>query len=123
MVEEETGLVAGFTIEMNDAFGQFKSLDDLVGETVANATREWKRMENMIGGGVGIGRAAADMHAFGATADRELRNVARAEAAAEKSAEALTRKIQKQTETFGLNASQIRNMNAEMRATEAEALG
>jgi len=123
MVEEETGLVAGFTIDLDDAFGGLKSLDDIFGTTVADMIREWKKVENVVGADKVFERATAEVRAFGTSADRELRAVARATNAAEKSAEALTRKIRSQTETFNMSASEIRNMNAELRATEAEARG
>lgn len=63
------------------------------------------------------------MVSFGNATTREMANVARETARAEKSGESMARQLQRQAETFGKSASEIRNMRAEMRALDAEQRG
>lgn len=119
------GLEVGFAINFGDAFGQLRSLDDILGETAARAVREFKQVEAATAGlaGGGLASAVRGMETFGNAATRELANVAKATKQAEKSAEDMTRQVQRQIDVFGKSTSEIRQMRVEMKALAAEKLG
>ncbi|WP_257554151.1 hypothetical protein [Sphingobium sp. CFD-2] len=116
-------LEVGFAIDFSDSFGQLNSLDDLIGTASANAVREFQKMEAATKGVVNLGGATAQVTTFGAAASRELANVARDTNRAERAGEAMVRQIERQIETFGKSAAELRQMRAEMRAAEADSRG
>lgn len=123
MDSEVPALEVGFEINLYDAFGQLRSLDDLLGETAANAVREFSRIEAISKNAVNMGNATAQMTTFGNAASKEMQSVAKDTKKAEKAAEAMIRQIERQVEVFGKSSSEIRQMRAEMRALDAEQRG
>jgi LAS superfamily LD-carboxypeptidase LdcB len=116
-------LEVGFGIDTAGAFGSLIGLDGKIDETVANAVQEFARVEAATKGAVNLAGATAQVTSFGNAATRELAAAARASANAERAGEAMVRQLQRQTETFGKTASEIRNMRAEQRALNAEQRG
>lgn len=123
MDDDAPTLSVGFAIDFHDSFGKLKSLDDIIGSTAADAVREFERIKAASNGALNLGPATASVTAFGNAATRELANVARENARVEKSGEGMVRQMQRQAETFGKTASEIRQMRAELRAVEAESRG
>lgn len=116
-------LSVGFNIDFRDSFGQVKSLDDMFGEAATHIFREAQKIEQATGGMVKLDRATGQFTTFGSAATRELEQVRQATARTEKSGESLVRQLERQTQTFGKTASEIRQMRAELRATDAESRG
>lgn len=123
MDEDGATLEVGFAIDFHDSFGQLRSLDDVVGDVAANVFREFQRVEQASKGAISMGSATAQVTAFGNAASRELAQVARDSARVERAGEGIVRQMNRQIEVFGKNASEIRQMRAEMRAVEAESRG
>ncbi|MCW2395893.1 MULTISPECIES: phage tail length tape measure family protein [unclassified Sphingobium] len=116
-------LEVGFAIETSGSFEELMRLQEAMGSTEAKVVAEAARIEQATGGMVKVGGATAQVTAFGNAATREMREVARETARAERSGEAMVRQLTRQVETFGKTASEIRQMRAELRAVEAENRG
>lgn len=123
MDEDGATLEVGFAIDFHDSFGQLRSLDDVVGDVAAKTFREFQRIEQASRGAVNMGAATAQVTAFGNAASRELAQVAKDASRVERAGEGIVRQMTRQIEVFGKNASEIRQMRAEMRAVEAESRG
>lgn len=121
--DDNAALSVGFRIDFHDAAGQLRSLDDIIGKTAADTVRQFQRIEAATKGSIDLGGATARITAFGGAATREMENVRRATASAEKSGEAMVRQLDRQVQSFGKTTSEIRQMRAELRATEAESRG
>lgn len=123
MSDDSPTLEVGFAIDFNNSFGDLKTLDDLIGTTQANAVREFQKIEQASRGAVNLSGATAQFTTFGGAATRELASVARETSRAEKAAEGMVRQLDRQAQTFGKNATEIRQMRAELRAVAAEDRG
>jgi hypothetical protein len=116
-------LGVGFEIDTASAFGNLSTLDDAIGKAAADAVRDFQKIEAASKSAVNLAGATAQVTAFANAETRELANVARARNAAEKAGEGMVRQMQRQVETYGKTAAEIRNMRAEMRALAAEEQG
>ncbi|KQS03103.1 hypothetical protein ASG11_01505 [Sphingomonas sp. Leaf357] len=116
-------LSVGFTIDADGAFGQIQTLDDVIGTAAANAVREWQRVQAVMGGGLKLASSMAEMTAYGNASTRAALDTAKAQAAAERAGDGMVRQLQRQIDTFGKTSSEIRNMNAELKATAADSSG
>ncbi len=115
-------LGVGFLIDPGGSFSELQRLQAVMGSTEAKVLQDAAQIERATSGMI-KGTATAQVTTFGSAATREMRNVARETAAAERSGEAMVRQLTRQAETFGKTASQIRNMRAEQRALVAESSG
>lgn len=125
MTEDGNTLGVGFEIDFLDSFGKLKSLDALIGEAAANATREFKQIQQSIDNAV-PGTALAKIRAYGIGLDEatvELRKLKAETKSAERSGEDMVRQLQRQVDVFGKTSSEIRNFRAEQRAATAESRG
>lgn len=122
MDDDAAALQICFHIDFGESFGGLKTLDDMIGTTAADAVREFQRIKAAVDNGTDLGAAAARFSTFGSAATRELENVRVATNRAEKSAEGMILKLNRQAETFGMNASEIRQYRAEMLAAQADSL-
>lgn len=116
-------LEVGFEIDFFDSFGQLKTLDDLIGAGAASAVREFQKIETASRDAVDLRTATAEIRSFGNASTRELANVSRDMARAEKSGEALSRQLDRQASTFGKSREEIRRMKVETAALAAEQSG
>jgi hypothetical protein len=121
--DEAPNLGVGFEIDTASAFGSLQTLDDAIGTAAADAVREFQKIEAASKSAVNLAGATAQVTTFANAETRELSNVARARASAEKSGEGMVRQMQRSVETFGKTTSEIRNMRAELRAVAAEEQG
>lgn len=112
-------LEVGFAINFGDAFGQLRSLDDIIGEASANAVREFNRLE-AAARGVDLAGATASAKTFGSEASRAAEDARMAFNQAERAGESLSRQLEKQASTFGMTREQIRAMKVETAALAAE---
>ncbi|TCD04279.1 hypothetical protein EYB45_08515 [Erythrobacteraceae bacterium CFH 75059] len=123
MNEASPTLEVGFAIDPESSFDTLRQLqaamDTTEGKIVADAAKIEAATRNM----VNLGNGTAQVTAFGNAHSREMQGVVRDRNAAEKAGEGLVRQMQRQAETFGKTASEIRNMRAEQRALAAESQG
>jgi len=116
-------LEVGFQIDFGDAFGNLRSLDDILGEAAAQAVREFQKMEQASKGAIDLSGATAQIRSFAGTASRELRLVTletnRIEAAGEK----LVRQLENQNSAFGRSRDTLLGMKVETAALAAEQKG
>lgn len=123
MVDGSPTLSVGFEIDFQDAFGQLRTMEDIVGDVAAKTFQEFKRMEKASAGAINMGSATAQMKAFGNATTREMQSAARATAIAEKAGERLLRQLERQNDTYGKSRSELRMMKAETAALAAEQQG
>jgi hypothetical protein len=116
-------LEVGFAIETGGSFEQLLQLQRVMDSAEAKIVADAANIERATGGMVKLGGATAQVTVFGNAATREMANATRATNQAERSGEALVRQMQRQVDTFGKTASEVRNMRAEMRALAAEQRG
>lgn len=123
MDDDSPTLGVGFAISTGGSFDELLRLQQMMGSTEGRVVAEAAKIERATAGMVAVGSGAAQISSFGNVATRELQSVARATNAAERSAEGMVRQLNRQIETFGKSATEIRQMRAEMRAVEAENRG
>lgn len=123
MEDGTPALEVGFAINTGGSFDELVRLQNVMDSTEGKVLADAARIEKATGGMVNLGGATASITAFGNAHTREMQNVIRDRNAAEKSGEGMIRQLQRQAETFGKTATEIRNMRAEMRAVAAEAQG
>ena len=116
-------LEVGFAIDAGGSFDQLAQLQRVMDSAEAKIVADAAAIERATGGMVKLGGATAQVTSFGGAATREMANATRATNQAEKAGEALVRQLQRQAETYGKTATEIRNMRAEQRALAAEAQG
>jgi hypothetical protein len=116
-------LEVGFAIDTGGSFDEIKRLQQLMDSAEARIVADAKTIERATGSMVNLGGATAQISSFGNAASRDLQSVARETARAEKAAEAMVRQLQRQAETYGMTASQVRAFRAEQKAVEAESRG
>ena len=123
MEDGAPALGVGFLIDPEGSFDTLAQLQAVMDSTEARILRDAARIEQATGGMVNLTGATAQITTFGNTTSRELASVARDTNRAEKAGESLVRQLDRQIETFGKSASEIRQMRAEMRAAAAEERG
>lgn len=116
-------LEVGFAVAFGDSFAELARLNGVIDDATANAMKEFAAVERASKSMVNLSGATAQMTSFGNASTREMANATRATNQAEKAGEALVRQLQRQAETYGKTASEIRNMRAEQKALAAEAQG
>jgi hypothetical protein len=116
-------LEVGFRIDTGGSFSALDQLASKMDTTEVSVLADAKRIEQATGGMVKMASGTAQIVSFGNAATREMQSVAVATGRAEKSGEAMVRQLQRQVETFGKTSAEIRQMRAELRATEAEQRG
>ncbi|MGW8190166.1 phage tail length tape measure family protein [Sphingomonas hankookensis] len=123
MADNAPALEVGFEIDAGSAFGTMDRLEAGMASTQASMVADAKRIEQATGNMVNLAGATAEVKAFGNASSKAMRDATRETARAEKSGEALVRALNRQAAEFGKTRSEIRNMNAELRAVEAESRG
>lgn len=116
-------LEVGFAITTGASEAEILRLAQVMDSTEAKIVSDAAAIERATAGMVNLGGATANIRSFGNDATRELQNIRRETANAEKSGERYARQLQRQVEVFGKSASEIRNMRAEQRALVAESSG
>lgn len=105
----------GFDIGFGDSFGQLARLDDLIGDTAANAVREFAKLEQAAGN-VTMGGTVIQMDSFRHAATRTALDLAKVE----KAGESLSRQMERQISTFGMSRAEIQRLKVETAALNAE---
>lgn len=123
MDEDNASLSVGFSIEFGDAFGQLRTLDDIIGEVQARAVREFQKMEQASKGAVNLGPAVVTIQAFGNAVSREAKVAAQELGRVERAGEALVAQLERQNSTFGKSRDEVRAMKVETAALAAEERG
>lgn len=123
MDNETPGLGVGFTIDPEGSFETLRQIQAAMNTTEAKVVAEAAKIEKATSGMVNLGGATAQIATFGNSTSREMALVARDTNRAEKAGEQLVRQLNRQVETFGKTASEVRQMRAELRAAEAESRG
>lgn len=116
-------LEVGFQIDFGDAFGNLRSLDDILGEAAAHAVREFQKMEQASKGAIDLSGATTQIRSFAGTASRELRLVALETARIEAAGEKLVGQLERQNSTFGKTRDELLGMKVETAALAAEQKG
>ena len=122
MNEGNATLEVGFEIQTNRSFAELQRLQTMMDSTEGKMLAAAGSIERATAGMVGQ-TATANVTTFGNASTRAMQTAARETANAEKAGERLVAQLQRQTSTFGKTASEIRTMNAEMRATAAASQG
>jgi len=122
MDDETPGIEIGVEINTGGGFRQLETLDDLIGETAANAVREFKRVEAAIGG-LSLSGATAQVRTFGSAYETEMQAASRSTNQVEKSAEAMIRSLSRQAQTYGMTTAEARAFRIEQQAIAAESKG
>ncbi|WP_347271790.1 hypothetical protein [Rhizorhabdus histidinilytica] len=117
------GLGVGFEIDTGDSFGSITKLDDVIGETAANAVRQFAAIEQASKGAVSLGSATAGVTTFGAAATREMETARQAANKLEKQSDGLIRSLERQGAAFGKPREELRAMKVETMALALEQAG
>lgn len=122
-VIDDAALSVGFLIDPGEAFSGLRQIQELMQSTEYKVVQEAKRIEQATSGMIKPANAIAGIQAIGTAQSRESANLIRDSHRAEKAAEGMIRQLERQTETFGKSASEIRRMRAETKALAAENAG
>lgn len=120
--DDNATLSVGFKIDFHDALGKLKTLDDIIGKTAADTVRQFQRIEAATNGAIDLGGATARITSFGAAATKELESVRRETTRLEQEGERLVKRLERQAQTFGMTAAEIRQMDAAAKAARLEQL-
>lgn len=123
MEDGPPALGVGFEIDAAAAFGTIDRLEGGMDAATNSIVADAKRIEQATGDMVNLGGATAEVNTFGNAATKALRETARETARTERAGEGMVRALSRQASEFGKTRSEIRNMNAELRATEADSRG
>lgn len=110
-------------IDMFVNYDEVLKMQSVMDSTEGKIIRNAKAIEQATGGMVKLSGGIVQMTTFGNAATRELESVRRATNRAENAGESMVRQLNRQIETFGKTASEIRDMRVELRAVEAESRG
>ncbi len=116
-------LEVGFLIDTSNSFEELAQLQRAMDSTEGQLLQQAQSIERATGKMVNLGGATAAVSTFGAAATRELQAAANAQKAAEKSGEALSRQLDRQTSAFGRTREEMRAMKVAAAALAAEQQG
>ena len=116
-------LGVGFAIDASGSHEELLRLQATMDTVQGRIFSDAAKIEKATGGMINIAGVTTQVRTFGNAATRELRDVARAAAQAEKSGEALVRQLERQGATFGKSRSELRGMKVETAALAAEQAG
>lgn len=122
-MEDEPGLGVGFTIDAGGSFEVLRQLEAAMDTTEARIVKEAASIERATGGMISLGGATAAVTSFGNATTREMQNVVREKARAERAGERLVRQLEREIDAFGKTKSELRQMRAEEAALAAERTG
>lgn len=123
MDDGSPALEVGFAINPEGSFETLRQLQAAMDTAEARIVADAAQIERATGGMVSLGGATAQITSFGNAASRELASAAREMARAEKSGEALSRQLDRQSATFGKSREELRHMKVETAALAAEQQG
>ncbi len=123
MNDSAPALEVGFDINTGASHLALDRLETAMGAAEASVVADAKRIEQATGNMVNVTGATAQITGFGNAGSRALKDLQRETAQAERSGEGLARSLSRQSQEFGKSRSEIRNMNAELRAVAAESKG
>lgn len=123
MDADEPGLGVGFAIDAGGSFEVLRQLEAAMDTTEARIVKEAASIERATGGMINLGGATAQVTAFGNATTREMQNVIRDRARAERAGERLVRQIEREIDAFGKTKAELRQMRAEEAALAAERTG
>lgn len=116
-------LEVGFDINTGTSVLSLGRLETAMGAAEASVLADAKRIEQATGNMVNLTGATAQITGFGNAGSRAMKDLQRETAQAERSGEGMARNLARQSQEFGKSRSEIRNMNAELRAVAAESKG
>lgn len=116
-------LGVGFAIDASGSHEELLRLQATMDTVQGRIFSDAAKIEKATGGMINIAGVTTQVRTFGNAATRELRDVARATAQAEKSGELLVRQLERQGATFGKSRSELRGMKVETAALAAEQAG
>lgn len=122
-MEDEPGLGVGFAIDAGGSFEVLRQLEAAMDTAEARIVKEAASIERATGGMINLGGSTAQVTAFGNASTREMQNVARDKARAERAGERLVRQIEREIDAFGKTKAELRQMRAEEAALAAERTG
>lgn len=123
MAEDVPTLEVGFAIETGSSYDELLRLQEFMNSTEAKIVRDAATIERATGNMINLAGAKVQVESFGNAHSRAMANLTRDTHSAEKAAERMVSQIDRQIETFGKSASEIRQARAEMRALAAEQFG
>ncbi|WP_419827656.1 hypothetical protein [Sphingomonas sp.] len=123
MDKDGATLEVGFEIQVGDAFGNLRSLDNLIGTSAANAVRQFTRMEAASKGMIDVSGSTVALKTFGSAATRELETARQAIAKVEGAGEKMATSLERSIPFIGKSASEARQLRAETAALAAEGRG
>jgi hypothetical protein len=123
MDEDGATLEVGFDIQVGDAFGNLRSLDDLIGTTAADAVRQFTRIEAAAKGMIDTSDGTIALRTFGSAATKELETARQAIVKVENAGERMAASLEKSIPFIGKTASEARQLRAETAALAAEGQG
>lgn len=112
--ESGAGLSVGFAIETGGSFDDLARLATVMDSTEAKITRDAKAIEAATAGMVKVGNQPAAITAIAAASTKAARDMARAQASAEKAGERVVFGLERQIATFGKSKAEVAAYNAEL---------
>ncbi|WP_242137385.1 D-alanyl-D-alanine carboxypeptidase family protein [Sphingomonas sp. TREG-RG-20F-R18-01] len=122
MADGSPTLEVGFEIQTGGSYDELQRLQAVMNSTEGKMLAAAGQIEQATRDMVGQ-TATTNVTTFGNASTRAMQTAARETANAEKAGERLVAQLERQTSTFGKTSSEIRTMNAEMRATAASSQG
>lgn len=123
MDEAPGSLGVGFNIDPGESFSLFGQIEDRVDRGTARMVEELGKVEEASRGMLNVGPATAAITAFGSAHTRETRDMVANSAKAERAAISLAEKIERELATFGMSKAELRDYNAELKASAAQKAG
>lgn len=116
-------LEVGFDINTGASHLALGQLETAMGAAETSLIAHMRRIEAASGGMIKFDKAMFEVRALGEVGGKAMRELKRETDQAERAGEGMARALERQTQTFGKSASEIRNMRAELRAVAAEDKG
>lgn len=123
MEDDSPGLGVGFAIDAGGSFEMLRQLETAMDSTEAKIVKEASSIERATAGMINLGGATAAVTTFGNATTREMQNVIRDKARAERAGERLVRQLEREIDAFGKTKAELRQMRAEEAALAAERTG
>jgi trimeric autotransporter adhesin len=124
MVDDDgLGLGVNFAIHTGASEEELLRLQATMNSTEGKLVAQAAAIERATSGMVKLPGATAAITAAGNASTKELQALRKETAAAERGGDSMVKQLQRQVETFGKTAAEIRNLRAEQRALAAESSG
>lgn len=120
---DDAALGVGFAIDPEGSFESLRQIEAAMNTTEAKIVADAAKIERATGGMINVAGATVQMTSLGNEMTKTSFRAAADAARIEKAGERMVRQLERQAETFGKSASEIRDMRVEMRAVEADSRG